>query len=261
MSEEVMDTPEAEPQAAPTSLADLKPKMKVSGKVARIELYGAFVDLGVGVNAILHISQLGRERVNRVADVLNVGDELSAWVDKVDPERGQVTLTLIEPLAVEWSDLKEGAVMSGTITRLEKFGAFIDIGAEKEGLVHVSEMSHGYVRHPSEAVHVGETVSVKVLSFDRRKRRIDLSMKALLESPQAAAASAARTESAPAEEVEEEEMEMPTAMEVALRNAMGDDEVNRYDRRRQFAKKSHKRQQQRRRDQDDILSRTLRMRD
>jgi ribosomal protein S1 len=230
--------------------------MKVTGKVARIELYGAFIDLGVGTNATLHISQLGRDRVNRVSDALSIGDEVSVWVDKVEPERGQVTVTMIEPLAVEWSDLQEGAVITGVVTRLEKFGAFVDIGAEKEGLVHVSEMSHGYVKHPSEAVRIGDTVQVKVLSFSRRKRRIDLSMKALLGTPETAAPSVVEE----AFDEAEEEGEMPTAMEIALRNAMGD-EMDRYDRRRQFAKKSHKRQGRSRREQDDILSRTLRMRE
>ena len=78
----------AAPEVTPTSINDLKPKMQLKGTVSRLELYGAFIDLGLGSNALIHISQLGKEHVNRVADVLNVGDEVSVWVDKVDPGTG-----------------------------------------------------------------------------------------------------------------------------------------------------------------------------
>jgi ribosomal protein S1 len=267
MIEEVIEA--AEPQtedapavAQPGSLDDLRPKMKLTGKVARLELYGAFIDLGVGTNAILHISQLGKEKVNRVADVLNVGDEVSVWVDKVDPARGQAMVTMIEPLAVEWSDLKEGATYTGTVTRLEKFGAFVDIGAEKEGLVHISELSHDYVKHPSEVLKPGDEVQVKVLSFSKRKRRIDLSIKALLEQQKAAlAAEPVATRERDVEEVYDEEIEeeMPTAMEMALRRAMGDD--YKADRRKQLARKSRQQQRRMREEQEDIIARTLRMRE
>jgi ribosomal protein S1 len=263
MIEEVAEAIEAQSEDAPAaaqprSLDDLKPKMKVTGKVVRLELYGAFIDLGVGTNAILHISQL-KDKVNRISDVLNVGDEVTVWVDKVDPERGQVMVTMLEPLAVEWGDLKEGATYHGAVTRLEKFGAFVDIGAEKEGLVHISELSHDYVKHPSEVLKPGDEVQVKVLTFSRRKRRIDLSIKALLEDPKAAAAP--EPVFVPQEEsfaeIEEDE-EMPTAMEIALRRAMGND--YKADRRKQLARKGRQQQRRMREEQEDIMARTLRMR-
>ena len=168
----------------PTSLADLKPKMKLSGKVTRLELYGAFIDIGVKTNALIHISQLSKDRVNRVSDVLNQGDEVSVWVDKVDPVRKQVMVTMIEPLAVEWSDLEVGQNYTGRITRLENFGAFVDIGAEREGLVHISEISHDYIKNPSERLRIEQEVQVQVLGFSKRKRRIDLSIKALEDRPE-----------------------------------------------------------------------------
>jgi small subunit ribosomal protein S1 len=234
-----------------SSISDLKPKMKLTGTVERLELYGAFVDLGVGTSAILHVSKMG-QRVNRVADVLAVGDEVSVWVESVDQEKGQITVTMQEPLAVEWTDLQVGQVYDGTVTRLEKFGAFVDIGAEKEGLVHISELDHEYVKHPSEAVKVGEVVQVRVLGFSKRKRRIDLSRKALLQSPEAEL----EVTSPDLEEEEEEELALPTAMEIALRRAMdnGDDAQSK-------KKKSGfgSRSQQKREEQDDILSRTLKL--
>src|SRR5690606_15594251 len=108
----------------------------------------------------------------------------TVWVEKVDPERQQVMLTMVPPLAVDWNELKTDQVYDGKVTRLETFGAFVSIGAEREGLVHISELSHNYVKHPSEVVKVGDDVQVKVLGFNRRKRRIDLSMKALTEKPE-----------------------------------------------------------------------------
>ena len=169
--------------SAPTSFADLTPKMQLAGTVKRLELYGAFIELGPGLNGLIHVSKLGGEQVNRVSDVLKEGDQVSVWVEKVDPERQQVMLTMVPPLAVDWTDLQTDRPYTGKVTRLETFGAFVNIGAEREGLVHISELSHDYVKHPSEVVKVGDEVEVKVLGFNRRKRRIDLSMKALIEKP------------------------------------------------------------------------------
>ncbi|MCI0399515.1 MAG: S1 RNA-binding domain-containing protein [Chloroflexi bacterium] len=255
MAEEFTETIEetiepAAPAAASQNLSDLRPKMRLKGTVKRLELYGAFIDLGVGANAILHISQLGQQ-VNRISDVMNVGDEIEVWVDKVDPERNQVTVTMVEPLAVEWSDLQDGQVYTGTVTRLEKFGAFVDIGAEKEGLVHVSELSHEYVKHPSEAVKVGDEIQVKVLGFSKRKRRIDLSRKALVESP---------TSQRVAEPVmdydeEEEEDEFSTSMALAWQAATG--QTTR--RRSKAGKKSRAHKEKMRSQQEEILSRTLKI--
>lgn len=230
----------------PTSIHDLKRKTKVKGTVERLELYGAFIDIGLEQNALVHISKLGKGHVNRVSDVLDEGEEVEVWVDKVDPEQGQIVVTMMEPLAVEWSDLKEGQVYNGTVKRLENFGAFVDIGAEREGLVHISEMSHDYVNHPSEVVSGGDEVQVQVLGFNRRKRRIDLSMKALLNKTDDV--SRATTEDY---DFEEEDEPAATAMEIAMRRAMGDSASE----ARKAAKK--KRKKQAHNEQDDILSRTL----
>lgn len=253
MSEENAETMEtATPEVTPTSINDLKPKMQLKGTVSRLELYGAFIDLGISPNALIHISQLGKEHVNRVADVLNVGDEVSVWVDKVDPQREQIMVSMIPPLDVEWNELDKGQIYTGSVKRLENFGAFIDIGAEREGLVHISELSHNYVKHPSEVLTVGDEVQVQVLGFSKRKRRIDLSIKNLLEKPESAA-----NEATPAEvyEFEEEiDEDMPTAMEFALRQAMGDSIPMR---KKKGGKKKRKRGKKNRDQQEDILSRTL----
>ena len=256
MSEEL--TPPAELTAAPATpenVGDLKRKMKLTGTVKRVELYGAFVDLGLGTDGILHISQMGQDRVNRVSDVLQEGQTVEVWVDRVNPEQNQVILTMVEPIGIEWADLDEGQVFSGKVTRLENFGAFVDIGAEKEGLVHISELSHDYVKHPSEAVRVGDEVNVKVLNFSKRKRRINLSIKALLEKPVAEASSHVDEPEEYYEEIEEPEDEPLTAMELAFRMALGESAQS------SRSKKGHKKQNYRqkiRSQQEDILSRTLR---
>lgn len=245
--------------AQPKTINDLEPKMKLSGSVVRLELYGAFIDIGVGVNALVHISQLGKEHVNRVADVLSVGDEVDVWVDKVDPQREQIMVSLIEPLAVDWKDLKVGQTYKGVVSRLETYGAFISIGAEREGLVHISELSHDYVKHPSEVVTVGSEVETQVLGFSKRKRRIDLSIKALLEKPEQEQQQYNAPYSRQAEafvEFEEEDDDMPTAMEIALRQAMGDDMPTKKQSKRDRRRKRNRRDRMRNQ-QEDILDRTL----
>ena len=234
----------------PLTLDSLRLKQKVTGVVKRIELYGAFIDIGVGVDAIIHISALGNQRVNRVSDALHIGDEVSVWIDKIDPALKQIIVTMIQPLALDWADLVEGAVYTGVVTRLENYGAFVDIGAEKEGLVHISEISHEYVKHPSQSLNMGDEVQVKVLSFSKRKRRINLSVKALIEQPTQSVAQYIETLDEP--DLEEEEEDVPTAMEMALRQAMGSN--------RQAAREKGQERERRKRERtrfDDNISRTL----
>lgn len=261
MSEEQTELVVAEPEeteetvATPTSITDIKRKMKLTGEVTRLELYGAFIDIGIDVNALIHISQMGEGGVNRVSDALSVGDKVDVWVDKVDVERKQVMVTMKEPLAVEWADLKKGQAYEGTITRLETFGAFVSIGAEREGLVHISELSHDYVRNPSEVVSVGDDVQVEVLNFSRKKRRIDLSMKALMAKPDNAPPDQATKADfeAYAEEVEEE---MPSAMELALRKAISQSDSD-IDMPAKSKKKTKRSKRRIRKQQEELLNRTL----
>jgi predicted RNA-binding protein with RPS1 domain len=284
---------EANEASTPVSLDELKRKTKLSGTVKKLELYGAFIDIGMDVNALIHISKLGAGQVNRVSDVLHEGEEVTVWVEKVDPERQQVMVTMVEPLAVDWGDLKVGQEYTGRVTRLENFGAFVDIGAEREGLVHISELSHDYVKHPNEVLKVGDEVRVQVLNFSKRKRRIDLSIKALMEKPEPAVqqpGQPARQErdyeqrdyqgreqqgrnrrrtdrrdrdryEPVVEEVDDEDLnDLPTAMEVALREAMGDDVISSVKAKERGSKKKRRKQRGRHREeQEELLSRTLQM--
>jgi small subunit ribosomal protein S1 len=222
-------------------LSDLKPKMHLKGRVTKLELFGAFVDVGMEREGLVHISMLKKGHVNRVEDIVNVGDEVDVWVHKIDPNAGRLELTMIAPVALEWGEIQVGMRMTGKVVRLEKFGAFVDIGAERSGLVHVSEMSDGYVSDPSEIAHVGDEVDVKIVEIDRKKRQIRLTMK---EDPMA--------------EIEEPEAEEapPTAMEYALRKALGQEEET--DGSGQPMHRGHQKRSQK--EQDDIMLRTLEQR-
>lgn len=220
----------------PSSINDLQPRMKLSGTVKRIELYGAFVDIGIGRDALLHISQLGKPNVRNVEDVVKEGETITVYVLKVDKQENKVAVSMEQPPSVTWDEMKEGDVVRGTIIRLENFGAFVDIGAERPGMVHVSELATGFVKAPGDVVSVGEEVEVRIIRINRKKRQIDLSMK--LNEPV--------VEILP----DEDEEEVPTAMELALRRAMEQQERN--------SNKRDRRKNRRTDEQDDIIQRTLR---
>ncbi len=161
---------------------DIKPKTKLTGKVVKVTLAGAIVDVGQAVPGVIHISQLQSEPVKRVEDVIEIGQEITAWVRKAKSDR--IELTMIEPLGLEWRELKPETVVKGKVMRLETYGAFVEIGAERPGLVHISEMAHGYVKTPQEVVKEGDEVDVMVLEVDRKKKQIRLSMKATQPKPE-----------------------------------------------------------------------------
>ncbi len=160
--------------------AAIEPKTKLSGKVLKITLAGALVDIGQSVPGVLHISQISESSVNKVEDVLKEGQEVTVWVKRVRNDR--VELTMVEPLAYDWKELKPDMVVKGKVTRIETYGAFVDFGAERPGLIHVSELSHGFVKSAGAVVKQGDEVEAKVLEVDRRKRQIRLSVKALQEA-------------------------------------------------------------------------------
>jgi small subunit ribosomal protein S1 len=233
----------------PTSFNDLQPKMALTGVVKKVELFGAFVDVGVGQDGLLHISQLSSAHVRNVTDVVNEGDEVNVWVMTVDREKRRYNLTMVKPAAVDWTEIKPGAVLTGRITRVERFGAFVDLGTERPGRIHVSELAAEYVKNPEDVVKVGDEVQVKVLSVNESKRQIDLSIKALEEPARAVI-----------EALDESENEqIPTAMELALRQAMEGTELAGDFPRRSTGKRRGKREAGRSK-QDEILARTLQQR-
>ena len=219
MEENNVATPE---NAEITELAEVKRKMQFNGTVVKTTLAGAVVDIGVEIPGVVHISQLQKEPVNKVEDVVQVGKPVVVWVRRVEPKRERLELTMIEPLPLEWREIEKGMVVKGQVTRIEKFGVFVEMGAERPGLVHISEITHEYIKDPQQEVKVGDEVEAKVLDVNRRKKQIKLSMKALEEKPvyEQKPASKKKTKSARPVETEEQEEAIPTAMEMALREAM-----------------------------------------
>ena len=171
-----METTNAAPESA------LQPKAHLTGKVIKTTIAGAIVDIGQKVPGVIHISQLQKGSVNRVEDVVQVGQTIDIWVRRVHDDR--IELTMVEPLMLEWREMKPDMLVKGKVERLEAYGAFVDIGAERPGLVHVSEISHDYVKNPSEVLKVGDEVEAKILDVDRRKKQIRLSIKAALPKPE-----------------------------------------------------------------------------
>jgi predicted RNA-binding protein with RPS1 domain len=267
---------------------EVKPKMHYTGTVVKTGLAGAIIDIGVAKPAVIHISQLVPESteqpIKRVEDVLKVGQQIDVWVKRTKDDR--VELTMIKPLDLEWRDIKKGMTVKGHVVRLEKFGAFIEIGAERPGLIHISEMAHGYVRQPSDVVKEGDEVEAQVIDVNRKKKQIKLSLKALQPEPvkeeelprvytepirkdrdkdkdkDRAAARRKKTRS-PRERgedgnvdeliasVNEPQQEAePTAMEIAMREAMERAKARKQDDRSRKTKGISQEQQ-------DILSRTL----
>ncbi len=251
----------------PTNILDeIKPKQHFVGKVIKTTLAGAIVDIGLPVPGIVHISQLQKEPVKRVEDVVQEGQEIEVWVKKVYPKKQRIDLTMVKPLGLEWREIEVDMVSKGTVSRIEKFGAFVDIGAERPGLVHISEMTHDYIKNVSDVVKEGDEVEVKVLDVDRKKKQIKLSMKALIEKPVKEVVESqvekferrerfnreARAPREMVEEVVEQEEPVPTAMEMALRLAM---EHHKEDERENYTRKKRK---DNRDELEGILERTLR---
>jgi small subunit ribosomal protein S1 len=227
-------------------LADLKPKTPLKGIVRRIELSGAVVDVGAERDGLLHISALGKEKINRVQDVLQPDQEISVWVKKVDAAKGELHLTMIAPLAHDWNDLRTGTVVHGKVTRIEKFGVFLDFGAERPGLIHISELSNEYIKDISSVAKVGDEIEATILEVDRKKKQVHLSRKALEAKPQPQAKKEEAVES------EEPEVKTVTTMEAAFLKAQTGNSggTTAGTRMRELTEKK-------RRQQEDILSRTL----
>lgn len=242
---------------ASPDVAAVRPRQAYQGKVTRVDLGGAFVDIGVGVEAYIHISQINAEApVTRVADVLKVGDEIQVYVASVNPqtkrinltmtrpptfdwadldiglkipnarvvalesfgafvdidgpkhglvpfnlmpkgkrpkigdvldavwvieaseEKRRIGLTMVEPPALPWEKIHRGDMLKGTVTRIERKGAFVDVGAEREGLIRSSSFGAGFV-NVSDFVTLNEQVSVRVVKVDPAKKQLDLAMEGI----------------------------------------------------------------------------------
>ena len=176
----------------------------VKGTVSGLTTYGAFVDIG-GADGLIHISELSWDRVSKVSDVLQVGDEVNVKVIKLDADQSRISLSLRQLQQDPWeqvvANLPAGSVVEGTVTKTKKYGAFLQIVPGIEGLLHISELSWDHVEKTEDVLKVGDVVQVKVIGVDTARRRISLSLKQLTNPP---AGYASRPPAAAYEEEEEE---------------------------------------------------------
>jgi len=166
-------------------LAKLDVGQEITGEVTSVMPYGAFVDIG-GVDGLIHVSDLSYSRITDPKSVIKVGDKVTVKVLKIDdsedPPRIGLGLkqTMADPFKTSANTLAEGGTVSGRVTKIMPFGAFVEIAPGIEGLIHISELAHDRVHDVSRHVKTDEIVTVKVLSIDHERQRIALSLKALL---------------------------------------------------------------------------------
>jgi ribosomal protein S1 len=153
---------------------DLRVNMRVpNARVVALESFGAFVDIDGPKHGLIPFNLMPKGQRPKVGDVLD-----AVWVIEVSEDKRRIGLTMIEPPALPWESVHRGDVFKGTVTRVERKGAFIDIGAEREGLIRSTSFGSGFV-NVSDFVTLGEQVSVKVVKVDAPKKQIDLSMEGL----------------------------------------------------------------------------------
>lgn len=180
----------------PRRLKDLEVGTELEGRVTSIALYGVFVDIGVGRDGLVHISEMSDTRIDSPSDLVQINDIVKVRVKGIDLDARRISLTMRSPrertesrgggrnrpkrAEVDrgaLSNLKVGDIVEGTITGMAPFGAFADIGVGKDGLIHISELSEGRVDKPEDAVQVGERHTFKLLEVDPEGTRISLSLR------------------------------------------------------------------------------------
>ncbi len=185
-------TPVEETKDRPRRLKDLTVGMELTGKITSIALYGVFVDIGVGRDGLLHISEMSEGRVTSPSELVQIGEAVQVRVKSIDLEARRIGLTMRPERPPEerrrgkpraevnreaLATLKVHDTIEGTITGLSSFGAFVDIGVGKDGLVHVSELSESRVEKPEDVVQVGQKYLFKLLEIDPDGSRISLSLR------------------------------------------------------------------------------------
>ncbi|MEE2681897.1 MAG: S1 RNA-binding domain-containing protein [Planctomycetota bacterium] len=198
-----------------TLLSELAEGQVRTATVTSIQPYGAFADLG-GIDGLIHVSDIAHERIKDPSSVLSVGDTLEVQVMKIDTTGKEPRIGLsrkevmTNPVAQAMEAIEEGAEVTGTVKKLTDFGAFVEIAPGLEGLVHISQLAHERVQNVQQILKKNEVVQVKILSIDKARNRVSLSIKALTEPPKRAESDSGRRGRGPAEsqQAREEDPEM-----------------------------------------------------
>ena len=160
----------------------------VDGVVRRITDFGAFVDIGGGVEGLLHVSEMAHSRVKHPSDVVSEGDKIKVMVLGIDKESERISLGLKQTLPDPWDTIEEryqvGDKVKGVVTRTVDFGAFFKLEDGVEGLIHISQLSHRHVAKTEDVVSAGNEVEAKIISLDPEAKRIGLSIRELEPKPE-----------------------------------------------------------------------------
>lgn len=161
-------------------LQTVRPGDILSGRVTNFTQFGVFVDLG-GVEGLLHISELSWSRVEHPSHIVQPDQQLQVKVLQVDPHEQRIALSLKRMRPDPWHNIEQryspGQQITGTVSRVVNYGAFVQIEEELEGLIHTSELADGSFLHPHDVIQQGETVTARVLQVDGRGRRLALSLR------------------------------------------------------------------------------------
>ena len=203
----------------------------VEGKVMRFTDYGAFVDIG-GVDGLLHISEISWGKLKHPEEVLKIGDIINVKILSLNEEKGKISLglkqTQPEPWTLVGDKYQVGDVLEGKVVQIKEYGAFVELEAGLDGLVHISEIANKRVENVFDELKTGETVNVKIMEIDPDKRRISLSIKATLPEEEAAEEEAAPAKEAAdsakekAEEVKAKAEEAAESVKEAVEDAVED---------------------------------------
>lgn len=168
------------------TIASLEVGQVRKGVVKNITNFGVFVDLG-GIDGLLHISEVSWGKVGKLEDLFKKGDEIEVKVIAWNPEKEEISLSLKRLTPDPWEcfarEARVGDVVKGKVVSLKDFGVFVEIEEGVEGLIHISDLSWGYVKHPREVVKVGDIVEAKVLEIEPERRRVSLGLKQVFPDP------------------------------------------------------------------------------
>ena len=166
-------------EALSAAVGALEPGTKVKGKVTRIEPFGAFVNIGNGVEGLVHVSQISRQRVDKVDEVLKVGQDVDAMVLELKDGGKRIALGMKQLEPDPWDEvphqLHVDGQVTGKVTRIADYGAFVEVLPGIEGLLHVSQVSSERIQNLGRVLSVGQELAVRVTSVDAGSRRISLS--------------------------------------------------------------------------------------
>lgn len=197
----------------------------VEGRVCRTAKFGAFVDLG-GIDGLLHISEMGWNKVEKPEDAVNIGETIQVKVLNVDRESEKIALSLKElqpdPWIVASTAHPEGTLVEGKVLRITDFGAFVEIEPGFEGLLHISELAHERVEKVEDIVSPGDTVTVKIIKVNPEEKKIGLSIRATLDKPEQQPRPKARKKVAPRAESSEFQYSTEEEASVTLGDMFGD---------------------------------------